>query len=157
MNRVGKTLAGIAAGVLIGMVAQAGEKDKKVKKADLPVPVQATADRESAGARVTGYTQGTYGGRMIYEVEMVTDGVPREVLIGLDGTVVAVANEVAWDQVPADVQGALKLQSGDFKMNKVNSISQDGKVVGYESWVTRNGKMEQIHVGVDGKTLTLSP
>ena len=154
MTRIVKTLTCIVAGLLIGLAAQAGEKEKKIQKSDLPAAVQATADRESAGGKVTAYSQGTLNGVVIYEVEMVTDGVPREVMIGADGVVIAVEKEVPWDSLPADVQGGLKEQAGSNKLGKVNSVSKDGKVVGYQTSVTRNGNMEMIHVGADGKAMT---
>jgi hypothetical protein len=154
MTRIGRTFTCIVAGLLIGVVAQAGDKEKKLKKSDLPAAVQTTADRESAGGKVTGYSKGMEDGQIVYEVNMVVDGLPKEILIGPDGVVVAVEKQVTWDQVPADVQSGLKQQAGGSKIGKVSSISKNGKVVGYETSVTRKGKKENIEVGTDGKAMT---
>jgi hypothetical protein len=158
MSRIGKTLMCIVAGLFIGVMAQAGDQatEKKLNKSDLPPAVQVTADRESAGGKVTGYSQGTDDGQIVYQVEMTTNGVPREVLIGSDGTVLAVQSEVQWDQLPADVQNGLKEQAGSNKLGKVSSVTKNGNVVGYETFVTRDGKREEIHVGPDGKLMTSS-
>jgi hypothetical protein len=115
--------------------------------------VATTADRESAGGKVTGYSQSTEDGQLVYEVNMVLDGVPEEILIGPDGIVVAVEKEVPWDQLPANVQSGIKQQAGANKVGRVSSISKNGKVVGYETSVTRNGKKESIEVGPEGKVM----
>src|ERR1700682_3040813 len=113
MTRIGRTLAYIAAGLLIGVVAGRGaDKGEEVKKSDLPPAVATTADRETAGGKVTGYSQSTEDGQLVYDVNMVLDGVPEEILIGPDGIVVAVEKDVPWDQLPANVQSGIKQQAG---------------------------------------------
>jgi uncharacterized membrane protein YkoI len=154
MSRAARVIVGIVAGILIGVVAQAGEKEKKIKQSDLPPAVQKTAAQESAGGTVTGYTQNTENGAIVYEMNLLVDGKPKEIVIGPDGIVLAVEQEVAWDQLPANVQSGLKQQAGAGKIGKVTSTTKQGKVTSYEANVTTNGKKSEVEVDAEGKALS---
>jgi len=64
----------------------AQEKEKKLKRSDLPAAVQKTVDQESQGATIRGYSSETDNGQLVYEVEMRVRGHGRDVLIGADGS-----------------------------------------------------------------------
>ena len=75
------------------------EKEKKLKRSDLPAAVQKTLDQESQGATIRGYSSETDNGQLVYEVEMRVRGHGRDVLIGADGSVMEIEEEVALDSV----------------------------------------------------------
>lgn len=137
--------------------AQANVQAKKLQQSDLPEPVQATAAKESAQGKVTGYWQRDQDGAVIYEVDLVVDGRARGVLINAEGTVVAVQEEVPWEKLEPGVQAGLKSQAGDGKIERVFSISRDGQVSRYIAIVAKDGQKTNVQVGPDGAAPAGSP
>ncbi len=133
--------------------AQETEKEKKVKRSDLPAAVQRTADEQSAGATVKGYSIEEDNGQVVYEVEMTMRGHGRDVLIGADGTVLEIEEEVALDSLPAAVRTGLKQLAGSGTIGKVESLTKRGTLVAYEAHVKTGDKRSEIQVGPDGKPL----
>jgi hypothetical protein len=144
MNQTARILSGIALGLVIGVVAQAEEK--KIKQSDLPAAVRKTAAQQSAGATVTGYSQDNADGGMVYEMELLVDGHAKAIMISPDGVVVAMEEEIPWDSLPANVKTDLTAAAGKGKIGKVESMTKNGKVVGYEADVDTNGKKSEISV-----------
>jgi len=154
MSRVGRVLAGLAAGIALTAateIAQAIDPEQRIKKSEMPEAVQATADRESAGATVKEYAKAVEKGQAVYAMDIVTDGHAKEILIGGDGNVVSVQEEVPFAQLPPEIQAGLKQQAGKGRIDRVLAISKNTAVTGYEAHVSANGKTSRIEVGVDGK------
>jgi hypothetical protein len=147
----------IAAVVAIHLAAVASAQAKKLQQSELPEAVQATAARESAQGKVTGYWQRDQNGTVVYEVDLVVDGRARGVLINPEGVVVAVQEEVPWEKLEPDVQAGLKSQAGDGKVDKVFSISRDGQVTRYVAIVEKGGQKTNVQVGPDGAPPVGSP
>ncbi|HEX4439800.1 MAG TPA: hypothetical protein VH854_06995 [Thermoanaerobaculia bacterium] len=126
---------------------------RKVKKADLPADVQKTAERESEGARVVAYWTDEAEGVPIYEVDLKVEGHDKGVLIGADGDVIAVQEEVAWDDLAPAVQEGIRSAAGDGKIGKAHSVTQGGDLVGYGADVEREGKTVHVEVGPNGQPL----
>ncbi|HEV2022129.1 MAG TPA: hypothetical protein VGQ94_06330 [Terriglobales bacterium] len=140
-----------ALALLLG--ASAPAQAKKLKKSDLPAAVQKTADEQSEGAMIRGYTRELDGGKVVYEVEMTVQGHSRDVTIAPDGSVVAVEEEVAVDALPAPVREGLQKKAGAGAIARVESITKHGKLVAYEADVRTGKKRSEIQVGPDGKPL----
>ncbi|HEY2797523.1 MAG TPA: hypothetical protein VGK26_06505 [Thermoanaerobaculia bacterium] len=151
MSRVVRFLAAVAAGIALTAAAQAVEKEQKIRKSDLPEAVAATADRESAGATVKEYAKAVEKGQAVYAMDVVADGHAKEILIGGDGNVVAVREEVPFAQLPAEIQAGLKQQAGSGRIDHVVAISKNTAVTGYEARISAKGKTSHIQLGVDGK------
>lgn len=147
----------IAAVAAIHMAAVASAQAKKLQQSDLPEAVQATAARESAQGKVTGYWQRDQDGAVTYEVDMVVDGHARGVLINAEGTVVAVQEEVPLEKLDPGVQAGLKSQAGDAKIGKVFSISKDGQVMRYVGIVDKGEQKTTVQVGPDGAPVAKAP
>jgi hypothetical protein len=124
---------------------------RKVKKADLPADVQKTAEREAEGARVVAYWADEAEGVPIYEVDLKVEGHDKGVLIGSDGDVIAVQEEVAWDDLAPAVQEGLRNEAGGGKIGKAHSVTQGGDLVGYGADVEREGKTVHVEVGPSGQ------
>ncbi|HEY1251081.1 MAG TPA: hypothetical protein VGH97_07800 [Thermoanaerobaculia bacterium] len=152
-NRIVPALAACAAGFALTAAAQAVDKEQRIRKSDMPEAVQATADRESAGATVKEYAKAVEKGQAVYAMDVVADGHAKEILIGGDGNVVAVREEVAVSQLPPEIQAGLKQQAGSGRIGKVIAISKNSAVTGYEASVSGagKGKPSRIVLGVDGK------
>ena len=129
------------------------EKEKKLKRSDLPAAVQKTVDQESQGATIRGYSSETDNGQLVYEVEMRVRGHGRDVLIGADGSVMEIEEEVALDSLPAPVRDGLKQLAGRGRITKVESLTKHGAIVAYEAQVRTGTKRSEVQVGPDGKPL----
>ena len=147
---------GVLMAVLAGSLAAAGapavEKEQRIQKSDLPEAVQATAERESAGGTVKEYAKAIEKGRVVYAMDVSVNGRAKEILIGADGNVVAVREDVPFAQLPPEIQAGLRQQAGKGRIGKVTAVSKNTAVMGYEASVAAaNGKTVKIEVGVDGK------
>ncbi len=146
MNRTTRLIAGIAIGLVIAAGAYA--KEKKIKQSDLPPAVQQTAEQQSAGEgiQVTGYTVNKDKDGTLYTMDLVSDGLARRTVIGSDGTLVSVQQEMAWDTVPTDVQTDFTNVTGKGKLGPVSSITKDGKIVTYEASLVTWGNVARVQV-----------
>jgi hypothetical protein len=154
MSRVVRLLAGLAAGIALTAateIAQAIEKEQRIQKSEMPEAVQATADRESAGATVRSYGKGVEKGQAVYAVDLMAGGHSKKILIGGDGNVVSVQEEVPFAQLPPEIQAGLKQQAGGGRIDRVVAISKNTAVTGYQARLSANGKTSRIELGVDGK------
>jgi hypothetical protein len=151
MNRTVQILSGIALGLVISVGAQA--KEKQIKQSDLPAAVQKSAVEHSTGATITGYTRDKVEGVMVYQMDLVVEGRTRGIVMDPDGTVLQIEQEIAWDQLPADVQTDLNNVAGKGKYGAVSTITKEGKLVAYEAELVTNGN--KAHVQVKPKAVTL--
>jgi len=139
--------------ILFISVSNAQEKEKKIKRSDLPPAVEKTVAAQSSGATVKGLSKETEGGKTFYEAEMITKGHAKDVLIAPDGSIAEVEEEVALDSLSPAVKSGLQAKAGSGKILKVESITKHDKIVAYEAKVDHNGKKSEVQVGPDGKPL----
>jgi hypothetical protein len=147
----------IGAVLAIHVAAIATAQAKKLQQSELPEAVQATAAKESAQGKVTGYWQHDKDGAVTYEVDLVVDGHARGVLINPEGVVVAVQDEVPWEKLDPGVQAGIQSQAGDGKVSRVFAISKDGQVTRYIAMVEKGEQKAKVQVGPDGAPLPGSP
>jgi hypothetical protein len=157
MNRTARIVAGVALGLIISVGAEA--KEKKIKQSELPPAVQETAQLQSAGdtVAVTGYTRDKVEGETVYTINLVADGLAREVVMGSDGTLVSVEQEVAWEQLPATVQTDFTNVVGKGKLGPVSTLTKEGKVVAYRAMLDRDGKRLKVQVKPNAPALEPIP
>ncbi len=145
------TIAALA--LTCGLAAAATAQDKKLKRSDLPPAVGKTADAQSAGATVRGYSSETEDRQLEYEVALTVNGHGKDVTIAPDGTVLEIEEEVALDSVPVAVRAGLQQAAGSGKIGKVESLTKKGVLVAYEAHVLTGTKRSEVQVGPDGKAL----
>src|SRR2546423_14931761 len=144
----------IALLVLTSAIAtRTSAQERKLKRSDLPAAVQKTVDQESQGATIRGYSSETDNGQIVYEVEMRMRGHGRDVLIGADGSVMEIEEEVALDSLPAPVRDGLRQLAGRGRITNVESLTKHGAIVAYEAHVRTGTKRSEVQVGPDGKPL----
>lgn len=130
-------LAVLAAGLLcLPALAQ----DKKLQHSDLPPAVQKTADAQSKGATVRGYSSEVEDGKLSYEVALTINGHNRDVSIDPNGVVTEIEDVVEFASLPAAVQDGLNKKAGAGKITKVESLTKKGKIVAYEAVVQTGDK-----------------
>ena len=154
MNRYKSTVAMVVVVLSLLAVGAAQAKEKSLKKSDLPSAVQKTADEQSKGAAVHGYSSEVEDGKLEYEVEMTINGHSRDVSIAPDGRVLEIEEAVSMSDLPAAVRDGLTANAGSGSVTKVESVTKDGKLVAYEAQIRTGAKHSEIQVGPDGKLLT---
>ena len=127
--------------------------EKRIKKSELPAPVQKTAEAQSAGATVVGYSKDTEDGKVEYEVQLMVNGHSKDVTIDPQGNLLEIEEQVATDALPENVLKGLQARTGQGKITKVESLTKHGSIVAYEAQVTTGGKHSEIQVGPDGQKL----
>jgi hypothetical protein len=152
MNQVEKLTPAMFVLVLF-LVANARGQERHLNRSDLPLAVRQTADKESKGATIRGYTREIEGGKLEYEVATVANNLTRNVTIEPDGKVVEVEQEVALSALPEAVREGLQQKAGAGRITKVISIKERDALVAYEAKVLDAGKKSEVQVGPDGKVL----
>lgn len=128
-------------------------QEKKVKKSDLPAAVQKTADEQSKGATVRGYSKETEDGKLEYEVQLTMNGHSKDITMDPQGNVMEIEEEVDMKTLPAEVRTGLQKLAGKATVGKVESLTKHGSLVAYEAQVRDGKKHSEIQVGPDGKAL----
>ena len=144
-------LAGQARGLsyymmLIAMAVLVGAAETKVKLADLPAPVQKTVREQTRIAELKGLSKEVENGKVFYEIETITNGKSRDLLVNPSGQIVEVEEATSLESVPAAVKAALATKG---KILKVETVTR-GNDVSYEAVVSKNGKKSEVAVEADG-------
>jgi len=135
------------------MVISAASAEKKIKRSELPAPVQTTVAAQSKGATVRGFSEEKENGQTYYEAELRVSGHSKDVLMDPLGNIVEVEEEVALEALPASVREGLLAKAASSKLVKVESLTKQGKLVAYEAQLVTKGKKSEIQVGPNGKPL----
>jgi uncharacterized membrane protein YkoI len=139
--------------LVLGCAATVAGQEKQLKRSDLPAEVQKTADEQSKGATIKGYSQEKENGQVVYEVALMVNGHGKDITIDGQGNVTEVEEEVDMKLLPAEVREGLQKQAGNASIGKVESLSKRGTLVAYEAQVHSGKKRLEIQVGPDGKAL----
>jgi hypothetical protein len=146
--------AGVAIVVLaLWCAVSALGQEKKLKKSDLPAAVQKTADEQSKGATVRGYSTEIEDGKPEYEVQLTVNGHSKDITMDPQGNVMEIEEEVDMKSLPAEVREGLQKQAGKATVGKVESLTKHRNLVAYEAQVRDGKKRSEIQVGPDGKPL----
>jgi uncharacterized membrane protein YkoI len=152
MNKT-KSPAWIVVGLCFSFVGTGQAQEKRLKKSALPAAVQKTADEQSKGATVRGYSSETEDGKLEYEVQLTVDGHSKDVSMDANGNLIEVEEQVALDKLSPEVREGLQKKAGNGKIARVESLTKHGTVVAYEAEVLTGGKKSEVQVGPDGKPL----
>ena len=139
--------------VSLTALTSAQDREKKIKRSQLPPAVQKTVNEQSKGAIIRGFSQVREGGQTYYEAEMKVNGHSKDVLMDAHGKVIEVEEEVSLAALPQTVRSGLQAQAGTGTIHKVESITKENKLVAYEAKVVTNGKTSEVQVGPRGQPL----
>lgn len=143
----------IIASILFSLSATAQDREKTIKRSDLPPAVENAVVAQSQGATIRGFSQERENGKTFYEVELMVSGHSKDVLMDVDGRVVEMEEQISIESLPPAVHEGLQTRAGTGKLIKVETLTKSGKLVAYEAKVLINGKRSEIQVGPDGKPL----
>jgi len=95
-------VAGVAMAAALGGCAShnkaAEGKEVPVSMGDVPPAVRAALDRESAGGTVTEVEKEMKNGRTVYSADVMINGVPWDIAVAEDGTVISKEKEKAGEK-----------------------------------------------------------
>lgn len=128
-------------------------QEKRLARKDLPTAVEKTVAEQSKNATIKGLSSEVESGKTIYEARLVVDGHARNISMDALGRILEVEDEVALNGLPTTVQAGLKRAAGHATIDKVESLTKNGKLVAYEATVTAGGRHREIQVGPDGRKL----
>ena len=148
-----KRFAVIALLLVLGTVCSASAQEKKIQRDRLPAAVEQTVAAESQGETIKGFSTEVEEGRRLYEVEMIVNGHHKDVSMDRNGVVVEAEEEVTIDSLPETVQAALKKGAGTGKIEMIESLTKNGRLVAYEAHVKHGMKRSEIQVGPQGEKL----
>ena len=140
--------------------AMAQQKPKEAKKEAtpkmldlkmLPPAVQKTVQEQTKGATIVGLSKEVENGMTQYELETKVNGHTRDLLIDPEGKVLEVEEEVAMASLAAPVQTEIKKSLGTAKLLRLESVSKNDTLTGYEASVEKGGKKSSLSMGPDGK------
>lgn len=126
----------VSAGIILlaGALAASGwDVRKKIKMADLPPAVKAAVTEQSKGATVRGLLMGTEKGKTYYEAELSLNDHARGVVFDAEGKVVEIKDVVKIEDVLASAHAGLMTIAGTGKVERVESLTRNGQLVGYEA------------------------
>jgi hypothetical protein len=128
-------------------------QEKRIKREELPPPVEKTVAQQASGATVRGFSKEVEKGKTYYEAELTVNGRGKDILMDELGNIVEVENEVSLDALPTAVQEGLRKAAGGGKIGRIESLTRNGKLVAYEAVVKTGAKGSEVQVGPDGKKL----
>ena len=135
------------------LAAAAFTQEKKLQRKDLPPAVQKTVQAQSAGATIRSFSTEVEDGKRIFEAQMTINGRSRDISMDRAGNVLEIEDEVTLDALPDTVRRGLTAQAAGAALGKIEALSKHGKVVAYETTVSRAGRRHEIQVGPDGRKL----
>lgn len=151
--KIARPLAPFALTAAFLLAGQAQEREKKIRRSDLPAAVEKTVAAQTQGATIRGFNEEKEDGKTCYEAELIVSGHTKDLLIDATGAIVEVEEQVEMDSLPESVQSGLKAKAGGGQVGNVESITKHDKLVAYEAKVTNHGKRSEVQVGPDGKPL----
>ena len=139
-----RILAGIVLGLAVSVAAQADAKS--IKQSKLPAAVLRSAEEQVAGATVTGYSTDKVNGVVTYRMDLVSEGKTRGIVMDKEGTVLAVEQEVAWNDLPADIQKTFDTVKTKGELGAVNTVHENGTLVAYVAYLTTKTERNLVRV-----------
>jgi uncharacterized membrane protein YkoI len=162
MSRLG--MVAVAALVLLVAGGRADDKDKDKAKAEkvpldkVPKKVMDAIKARFPKADITSVEKETEEGKVVYDIELKSEGRKYEMDIQEDGTVIEIEKEVAAKDVPEAVKKAIEAK---YPKSTVKDVMEVNKVKGKEekpdhyevTLETADKKTIEVVVSLDGKSV----
>jgi hypothetical protein len=134
------------------LAAPAWNVEKKIKMKDLPPAVRQAVMEQSKGATLRGLSMELDKGKTYYEAQLTVNGHNRDIEFDANGRVVEIEEAIKIEDVPASAQAALLTIAGTGKVERVESLTRNGQIVGYEAVVVRAPVAGRAGQRLPGKT-----
>lgn len=130
--------------------------EKPVKFSELPPVVQKTMNEQVAatGATIKKTLVEVEDGKTNYECQSVrVNGKKQDFDVSPEGKLGEVEDEIALTDLPAPVKAKVdQATASGGTIKELVSVTVDGKIVGYEASIVKNGKTKGIEMNPDGSS-----
>src|SRR5579864_5781571 len=148
----------LAAIVLSAAVALADDKEEKIPPDKLPAKILEAIKGRFPKAEITSAEKEKEDGKIVYDIELKSDGKKYEMDILEDGTIIEIEKEVAVNKLP---DGAAKTIEEKYPKSKILEVMEVNKVEGkketpqhYEVTIeTADKKKKEVILALDGKSV----
>ena len=131
-------------------------KETKVAVGQTPQAVQDTIQRELVGAELEDIAKQTVDGQVVYETDIIRNGLKWEVVIREDGTILSKLQEGRADSAAADESNAGQAEPAWRDRFDVNTA--DLLPTGTNAYLTMQpGRILRLKSGIDTLTITVLP
>lgn len=124
--------------------------ERKISCDTLPTAVKEKSKEMQKDAVLKSCIKDTTGKKTEYELEMLKNGRGHDVTLDEQGNVVEVEDQVDQCVLPSAVASSLEKATAGGKVDSIESLSRQGKIVQYEAVVIRNGKRSEVAFNPDG-------
>jgi hypothetical protein len=131
--------------------SEKAEAKKPAAKGTLPVAITEAFQKAYPTAKITGTAKETEGGKTVYEVESMDQGMSRDLIYNPDGTVVEIEEGMNAADLPAPVADGLKKLYPKAKVTKAEKLTR-GQTVEYELAISGAAK-KSVALTPDGKVV----
>jgi predicted DNA-binding antitoxin AbrB/MazE fold protein len=142
-----------AVSALMALTARAGATEDEVPLKDLPKAVTDAVKAKYPKAELKEAAKEVKGGKTVYEVETKLAGKGLDLIVGADGKILEIEEEVAVADLPKAVSSAVKAkyESGTIKKAEKLTVTEGNKT-SYEVIVDLKGKKSrELAISADGK------
>jgi hypothetical protein len=102
------------------------------------------------GTTVHGCVKDVSAGKTTYEVELLTSHGSKDVTFSPTGDVLEIEEQVDAAALPPPVAAAFTKAAAGGKLGKVESLTRQGQLIGYESTIIKGGKHRELAFHPDG-------
>ncbi|HEQ60208.1 MAG TPA: hypothetical protein ENN74_01210 [Firmicutes bacterium] len=156
----------------VGLVGGVGvSAEEQVSLEDLPASVRSTIEEYAAGGQIVEVEQEVEDGAIVYEADILKDGVESEIRVAADGRFLGYEQEegddedegddddedeasLAWDQLPPAVQKTLNSMLQGAQPSELVRGDEDGCLV-YEAEYEQDGRKRELKVTEQGEVLEI--
>lgn len=147
------TVAALALCLGAGVTAQ--QAKKPAAKGQPPAAIQQAFQTAYPNAKITKTSKETEGGKTVYEVESVDQGLNRNLIYNLDGTVVEIEEQISPADLPPPVSEALKKLYPKATITTAEKLTR-GQTVQYELAI-KGAPKKEVAFTPDGKLVPPEP
>jgi hypothetical protein len=137
--------------VLLSLPTLFTGQERKLRPAEVPTVVSASATKRFPGARISGWSKQTEGGKTTYEAAVSDPDGKRDAVFSEDGALVAVEQNISIADLPSRVRDAVTAKYPHAELQKAERITHNGNV-DYEVDLAKAVRKE-ITVSSEGRIL----
>ena len=130
-----RVLALVVAAVLMGVMGSSAQAPASDAAKKLPPAILAAFRKSYPNATIKGVAKETEDGKTVWEVESIDEGLGRDLIYAVDGTVMVIEEEMAASSLPAAVTKALKAGYPGASIARAEKVTK-GETVQYEIQLT---------------------
>lgn len=138
-----------------GEQGEKAEAKKPAAKGQLPAAIQQAFKSAYPNAKITGTSKETEGGKTVYEVESVDQGLNRDLIYNPDGTVVEIEEQIKPADLPLPVSEALRKLYPKATITKAEKLTR-GQTLQYEL-ALKGAPKKEVAFTPDGKLVPPEP